>query len=66
MKYLLFKPFRWSIGYDLKEFASEAELAAHILKEGFDPTSIVAKRVSVELNLCEWKPAAERASEEKF
>lgn len=63
MKYLLLnKSYSWQDSYELKEFASQAELTKHLTKEGIPENAIVAQRVGLQLQICEWaKPETDTA-----
>ena len=63
MKYLLIKRARYSMDYEIREFATLAEIHAEILQHGIED-AIVAQRLGVEIAMCEWSaPAALLAAE---
>lgn len=66
MKYLLLKKqYSWQDSYQLQEFDTQAELIRHLMEEGVRDNVIVAERVGLQLQVCEWtKPAAQPEREE--
>jgi len=59
MKYLLLKKSRYSLGYELQEFDTPQELTTTLMEDGLSEDVIVAQRVGVQMQICEWaKPEA--------
>ncbi len=59
MKYLLIKKARYSLGYELEEFASAEQLAEKLLAHGLGEDAIIAQRIGIEMQVCEWRKPAE-------
>ena len=58
MKYLLLRKPKYSFGsaYEIEEFATAEELAAHIVLNG-SKDAIVAQRIGLKLEVCAWQPS---------
>lgn len=55
MKYLVLRPHRWRIdGFEVKEFATEAEVAQDMQEHGAKD-AVVARRLDVRIQLCDWE-----------
>lgn len=55
MKYLFLTRSKWSLGYEIQEFATSQELAAHVEQHGAKD-AIVAQRIGLKLEVCDWQP----------
>ena len=54
MKYLFLTPtYKYSLNYEIREFASAEELVAHAELHG-TRDAIVATRVGLKLQVCDW------------
>ena len=53
MKYLLITPCRYSLGFDVLEFATDRELLTHIEANGIQ-NAMLAQRLGVQLQVCDW------------
>lgn len=63
-KYLILRPHRWrSDGYEVKECASVGEVATDLQEHGAKD-AVVARRMDVRLQLCDWE--APEPEEEAF
>jgi hypothetical protein len=59
MKYLILTPRHYGSGHDVEEFETPAELTAHLLANALPTDVIVAQRLGLNLQICDWTaPAA--------
>jgi hypothetical protein len=64
MKYLLIQKRAWSVGYELAEFESAEALTAHLLStDALAKDVIVAQRLGIQMQLCEYVPPAPEPEE---
>ncbi len=64
MKYLLITRSRYSLDYQVEEFDNTEKLTAKLLEDGVGEDAIIAQRLGIQLQICEWAKPEEQPQEE--